>query len=254
MQDKSRCAHGKEQELTLSQAALSGVSSHGILIFGMHRSGTSALAGSFQEAGLYLGRTLDTPFEHNPKGLQEPPAVIFMHENLLQENGGAWHAPPPSIVWGQLHKAVRDLFIESRAPHALWGLKEPRMLLVAEGWIEALPSWSGVGIFRDPVQVAQSIFLRNGFDHDKCFAIWKAYNSALIALHRKYGVPIVEFSSDSAEMEGRIRKLLVHAGLPADQAMTFFDPAIPRHREEAAELALPQDVARLLAELRDVAW
>lgn len=41
-----------------------------VLILGMHRSGTSCLAGSLQEAGLYLGE-VNTAAPHNAKGNRE---------------------------------------------------------------------------------------------------------------------------------------------------------------------------------------
>lgn len=110
-----------------------------IAILGAHRSGTSALAGSLKRAGLYLGGVLDSGFELNPTGLQEPPAVLFMQEHLLEVNGGSWHEPPSDVVWGRLHRAVRDLFIESRFGQSVWGFKDPRTLLTLDGWYEALP-------------------------------------------------------------------------------------------------------------------
>lgn len=225
-----------------------------LLILGMHRSGTSALAGSFREAGLHMGRLLDQAIVHNPKGLQEPPAIVHMHENLLRENGGAWHDPPARIEWGPLHRAVRDLFIESRQGKGLWGFKEPRCLLVAQGWIDALPDWAGVGIFRDPRPVVRSIQLRNGFDLEKCFAIWTAYNTALLDLHRRFGLPFIEFHSDGAGMQAGIARLVAHAGLAPVADPAFFDGAIPRHGDAVDEMALPDTAARLLAALREAAW
>ena len=64
-----------------------------ILILGMHRSGTSCLAGSLQEAGLYLGE-VNTTAPHNAKGNRESRTIVALHDGLLQANGGAWDAPP----------------------------------------------------------------------------------------------------------------------------------------------------------------
>jgi len=45
-----------------------------VAILGMHRSGTSCLAGSLQELGLYLGEVYDQN-PHNPRGNRENAAA-----------------------------------------------------------------------------------------------------------------------------------------------------------------------------------
>jgi hypothetical protein len=228
-----------------------------VLILGMHRSGTSMLAGTLGAAGLHLGQVLDAPFELNPTGLREPEVLIRMHEHLLEANGGAWHDPPAQVVWGPLHRAVRDLFIESRADQLLWGFKEPRTLLVAEGWIEALPAWTAVGIFRDPAEVAASLAHRNGLAAEKALALWSFYNARLLSLQRAHGFPLIEFRADSGQMRQGLRRALSWLGLPEAAAEQLFDAELPRHSgaatagEEWAEL--PASVGTLLAELRAAA-
>ena len=90
------------------------------MVLGMHRSGTSVLMGTLRDAGVYIGQVLGHSIEGNRKGLQEAPAVLYMHENLLGANGGSWHAPPETVTWRKLHRTVRDLFVESRAHQPLW--------------------------------------------------------------------------------------------------------------------------------------
>lgn len=209
------------------------------------------LAGTLRQAGIYMGRVLDNPFALNPTGLQEPEALIWMHENLLEANGGAWHEPPAQVTWGKLHKAVRDLFIESRHGQPLWAFKEPRTLLVADGWIEALPDWTAVGIFRHPAEVAESMVKRNGFDMEKGLALWGIYNQRLLDLHRRHGFPIVEFTSDPGRMQAALTQVLIRLGLQTEAADAFYDAAIPRHFGAFGD-DLPQQVADLLAELRSI--
>jgi len=127
--------------------------SKGLAILGMHRSGTSTLAGTMRANGIYFGDVLHKGSPRNAKGFHEPRALLYMHEDLLLKNGGAWHDPPSAISWDPLHKAVRDLFIESRSDKPLWAFKDPRTLLVLEGWLEVLPNLKFVGIFRHPAEV-----------------------------------------------------------------------------------------------------
>jgi len=225
-----------------------------VLILGMHRSGTSALAGSFRDAGLYMGDVLDAPFSLNPKGLQEPASIVHMHEDLLRTNGGSWSEPPSEIRWNPLHSAVRDLFIESRKKKGIWGFKEPRTLLVFSGWLPVLPNWVGVGIFRDPREVVMSMQARNGFDLAKGFEIWRIYNQALLSLHRRFDVPVIEFRTDAEQMHSCISRLVAHVGLASPPNPKFYDAAIPRHAGLGSGIAVPPDVSHLLEELREAAW
>jgi hypothetical protein len=220
-----------------------------VMILGMHRSGTSMLAGTLAAAGVHLGRVLDAPFPLNPTGLQEPEALVWMHEHLLAANGGAWHEPPARVVWDRLHRAVRDLFVESRAGRPLWGFKEPRTLLVAEGWIAALPDWTAVGIFRHPVEVAASLADRNGFAPDKGFALWCAYNRRLLALQRAHGFALIEFSADPARMRAGLDRARDFLGLAAGAGP--YDAALPRHA--AGDAAMPEEARALLGALRAAA-
>lgn len=216
----------------------------------MHRSGTSTLAGTLRNAGVYFGEVLDTKISFNPKGLNEAPAVLFMQQDLLEKNGGEWHDPPATVVWGNLHKAVRDLFIESRAGRSLWAFKDPRTLLTLEGWLDALPGLDCVGIFRHPAEVAMSIHLRNDFPIAKCIEIWRIYNARLLAIRNDRDVPVIEFVSDPEAMAASFSALLAHVGLaPSPDAMGFYDTAMKHH--DRPQIDLPPGVEELYHQLRD---
>ena len=77
-----------------------GDAQRSVVILGMHRSGTSVLAGSLQEAGLVLGDVV-TQAPHNKKGNRENRAIMFMQEDLLQSNGGSWDNPPKNGALGE---------------------------------------------------------------------------------------------------------------------------------------------------------
>ena len=54
-----------------------------VAVLGMHRSGTSALAGSLEQHGLFLGR-VSTSNPHNPKGNRESAEVRRLNEDVLR--------------------------------------------------------------------------------------------------------------------------------------------------------------------------
>lgn len=218
------------------------------MVLGMHRSGTSALTGVLRQSGLYLGAALDAPIARNPTGLQEPAAVLHMHEDLLNANGGCWHAPPDQVTWDKLHCAVRDLFIESRQGTGLWGFKDPRTLLVIDGWIEVLPHWSAVGIFRAPQAVARSLMARNGLEEEACYRLWEAYNTRLLQLHRLYNIPLVEFRSDTETTRADMLRVVEALGLRPD--VSLLDGRIPTHSAASDPETVPEPLQGLWRDLQ----
>jgi hypothetical protein len=225
-----------------------------LVVLGMHRSGTSVLMGTLRDAGVHIGQVLDSSIEGNRKGLQEAPAVLYMQENLLEASGGSWHAPPETVEWRELHRSVRDLFIESRAGVPLWGFKDPRTLLTLEGWLEALPHLEPVGIFRHPLPVARSLQRRNGLPLTQGVALWMAYNRRLLAWHRQRPFPLLEFHADPRHVRRGLDAVLAALDLPLRRQAAeagFFAPELrtPLPPEEPLE----GEAADLYQELQQIA-
>ncbi|MEB3255353.1 MAG: hypothetical protein VKJ05_03080 [Synechococcaceae cyanobacterium] len=225
-----------------------------VVVLGMHRSGTSVLMGTLRDAGVHIGQVLGSSIEGNPKGLQEAPSVLYMQENLLESSGGSWSAPPDQVVWRELHRSVRDLFIESRAALPLWGFKDPRTLLTLEGWLEVLPQLEPVGIFRHPLPVARSLQRRNGFPIEQGVALWLAYNRRLLAWQRQRPFPLIEFDPDPARVRQGLAAVVAALDLPqrrqAEEA-SFFTPQ--RNPAAPPEAALEGEAAAIYAELQQIA-
>ena len=75
-----------------------------VSIVGMHRSGTSCLAGTLEEAGLHLGNVI-TEAPHNAKGNRENRSIMDLHEELLVHSGGSWDRPPDRLSWSDAHRS-----------------------------------------------------------------------------------------------------------------------------------------------------
>lgn len=225
-----------------------------LTVLGMHRSGTSMLAGTLREAGVYLGNVIGDSIAYNRKGLLEPRSILFMHEDLLQVNGGDWRTPPRDPEWNNLHLAVRDLFIESRAGHPLWGFKDPRTLFTLSAWQSALPSLEMVGIFRHPQEVAASLRHRNGFALEEGLEIWRKYNERLLSIHAEAGFPVIEFHQSPERLRGKLSALLEALRLPqplGPSELGFFEEGIRQHH--TIETSLPAAVEDVYRQLKDIA-
>lgn len=214
-------------------------------ILGMHRSGTSTLSGSLEEAGVYLGR-VSIQNDFNLKGNRENKEILSFHNKLLKGNGGCWNAPPNDVIWKKKHRKTRDMIIRGFNGHPLWGFKDPRTLFTLDGWLEAIPDLKLVGVFRHPILVAQSLHRRNDFPIKKGIDLWCQYNQRLIHYHKLLNFPIISFDEEAADFNRKVSNIIFRLGLnPYSAKMTFFDPSL-RNTEVKQEQYDLSDKARYI--------
>lgn len=218
-----------------------------LMVVGMHRSGTSFLTGSLQQAGLELGK-FSAWNPHNLKGNRENLDIVAFSDEVLAARGCAWDAPPKQpIVWSEAEYAkARELIAEyDGVPR--WGFKDPRALLLVEGWQHLLPDLRFVGIFRHPTAVAQSLAARGGMPQDQAFALWLAYNKRLLSLYRQARFPLLCFDEDEAVLHRKLDVVLGELGLTSVVEERFFSPELKHHQQ--VRQPLPSELQKLYREL-----
>jgi hypothetical protein len=200
-----------------------------IAILGMHRSGTSCLTGSLQEAGLELG-DYHTWNPYNRKGNRENQAFVDLHDSLLEANGGSWDNPPGATVWPAAHRErARGLLAEYAGIPAL-GFKDPRCLLALNGWRELVPDLEEVGIFRHPEAVAASLLNRSQIPREQALALWYCYNRLLYQEHRQRGFPLLCFDDEERVFNQKVDDVVRQLRLQPVAAPTrFYDNALKTH-------------------------
>ena len=176
-----------------------------VAIIGMHRSGTSCLAGCLQDLGLTLG-LVNTAAPHNKKGNREDPRLWPVHDAVLARVGAAWDTPPTEpVAWtaseiADLRAVLADYDDLSRP----WGFKDPRATVLLDGWFEVLPDLRLVASFRHPTAVAASLHARNGFSDEHAFAAWAGYNRAVLRWAAEPAmVAVIDY--DAPDYEARVR-------------------------------------------------
>jgi len=222
-----------------------------VCVLGMHRSGTSCLTGSLEEAGLHLGDVARVG-PYNAKGNRENSRVMALQEAVLVHSGGRWDRPPEHVTWSDAHRAERDAIIRSYAEVPNWGFKDPRSILLIDFWREALPKLQTVATLRHPHLVAESLCHRGGGSVADWLELWAKYNERLLAIYEADPFPIVRF--DLGE-EAYLRSLAVvmdRIGLRKPERMEFFDPIL-RHHEAPPTDSLPERVSLLYQSLCRVA-
>ncbi|WP_147335738.1 sulfotransferase family protein [Pseudotabrizicola alkalilacus] len=227
-----------------------------VVVLGMHRSGTSCLTGSLEEAGLALGN-VDRKRHTNPKGNRESLSIMDLNNAVLIANGATWDTPPAGVCdWSTEQLEWRDRLIAEYAEYPLWGFKDPRTLLVLEGWLQGLPAPQLVGTFRHPLAVAQSLQTRNGFEIEKGINLWTAYNQRLLRVMESHPVPLLCFDWTAECYNAVLRGLAVRLGLtPPETPFSFFETHLRRNtsQPDAPLPAAAQDIyQQLLQRSRDL--
>lgn len=202
----------------------------GVFILGMHRSGTSSLAGMLGSCGLYLGNVSQYR-RTNKKGHQEGRAS-WVNEELLRANGGTWYSPiAVERVPPKYQTLVDECYLELaigayRAGYSRWAIKDPRMLF-------CLPAWSGkeasfVATFRHPAKVVSSLLARQERYVEKQgdpWELWYQYNSRLLSLYLANPFPIVNFDWDAERYRTAVQNIARDLDLNPEQE-SFFEPGL----------------------------
>jgi hypothetical protein len=226
-------------------------SSQGYCILGMHRSGTSCLAGCLEEAGLHVGE-VEKWAPHNTKGNREHLGVRALNDEVLAESQGAWDCPPRSIFWTKEQAQRRDEIVDELAGRGDWAFKDPRSLLTRRFWQAGIPSLRFLGTFRHPLDVARSLSQREGMSLGDSLSLWVAYNEKLLAQWVLHRFPVVSFDWAPAEYKRAVSQLTAAVGKPvAAENIRFFDPEI-RHHGGIGPRPPPDEVAVLYGRLLEI--
>lgn len=220
-----------------------------IAVIGMHRSGTSCLAGCLEDLGLSLGEVV-TSAPHNKKGNRENPRFWPVHDAVLARVGAAWDNPPTEpVAWTAQERAdLRAVLADYDALPLPWGFKDPRATVLLDGWFEVLPDLKPIGSIRHPLAVAGSLTARNGYDQARGLAIWATYNRALLRWRETIAFDVIDY--DAPDYEARVRASAGGLGLDSTRPMPFREADL---NHQKAEGHAPEDAARLWAALQEAA-
>lgn len=174
-----------------------------IIVLGMHRSGTSALARTISLLGARLPDDLVGPNEGNPHGHWEPQAIVELNDRMLAEAGsdvyGILDVPP---VWFSSPRAQEYADEAARIIGAsfqndpLIVMKDPRTAVMLPVWTKAFAQCGyrmrHVLPLRHPDSVADSLARRHlkTIDYDA----WPAPRGQLVWL--RYTLAAVRGSRD----------------------------------------------------------
>ena len=159
-----------------------------IIVLGMHRSGTSAVARLLNLMGAYFGgENISTGASaENEKGFWERLDVRALNDSMLHNANCDWDRIAeldldaiPEDFLNAYRRTARDIVLNLDA-HRPWFIKEPRLCILLPLWRGALELPFCVHVFRHPLEVARSLKARNGIPIKVGLALWEAYNTKAI--------------------------------------------------------------------------
>jgi len=221
-----------------------------IVVLGMHRSGTSSVAGLLARMGVWAGSDADLLIgPDNPKGHYELARLHGACLRRLEAAGGDWKHPPsahPGAAIDAFRRDVGDL-LETLEPHRPWLIKEPRLCLVARDLLPLLTRPVFVHVVREPRAVAASLAARDGLDPVRALALWEHYTRAAFAASRGWPRVLIDYADLMTDPLGTARRLIGELAafgvdglqLPADTVIEdWLRAPSARARETAGDIAL----------------
>ncbi|WP_407878125.1 hypothetical protein [Francisella sciaenopsi] len=151
-------------------------------VLGMHRSGTSALAGTLSIIGCDFGSKLTKPLKENPKGFFENIYSQLLDKDMMHDNGFTWDTYTmtvddiPKEKQIEYIKRAEEILISEFANADKIAIKDPRICILFPIWEQACKNL-GIDIkviipYRNPTEVAMSLETRNKFSHQKSYLVW----------------------------------------------------------------------------------
>ena len=165
------------------------------IVLGMHRSGTSAVARVLNLMGFYFGgEEVGTGrSSENEKGFWERRDVRALNDAILFDAGCDWDCLSaldldalPGHKRAEYAALAADIVMRLDA-HRPWFVKEPRLCALFPIWRDVLEMPVCVHVRRNPLEVAESLRVRNGMPLDVGLALWEAYNVRALAASELLG-------------------------------------------------------------------
>lgn len=227
-----------------------------LVILGMHRSGTSSVAGALSLLGAAAPKTLLEPAPDNPKGFWESREIVQFNDRVLQA-GQSWWNDWRDFDFDKISKADVQAFQEE-IPALLSSefdeastivLKDPRLCRLWSLWEPAVQQAGYRPLYviplRSPLEVAKSLAARNGFSLAEGMVLWLQH--VLEAERTTRGAPrcILMWEDFMQDWREEVHKL--------EKAIAWRAPTRNPETEAAVDEFLAPDLRRQRADCSDLA-
>lgn len=167
----------------------SATSSRTVVVLGLHRSGTSMVAGALDALGVNMGASprpgrINAPSWSNPTGYFEDAAFVSLNRRIIEHvrlrSRNSTLAPRQVLEHAAISKELRHLVSYPSDP--LWGWKDPQTILTIQEFLPYLTNPHFVVCRRETDEIIQSFRRREWFTEREIGAIIAEYSAQLVAL------------------------------------------------------------------------
>jgi len=202
-----------------------------LIILGMHRSGTSLLAGSCRLLGADLGGHMMDARQDNVMGFWEHDEIVRIHDGILERLGFAWDdvRALPDKWW--TYQGIQGPRAELKAvlqrdfgTASLGCVKDPRLCRLLPLWQELLKElgWEPLYLLstREPGEIVASLKSRNGFSAEKSTLLTLRYLLDAEAASRGGKRVSLDYADLLKDWQGTLKPAWSQLGLawPSDAA------------------------------------
>lgn len=185
-----------------------------LVVLGMHRSGTSSVAGTLALLGAKAPQTLMRPAEDNPKGFWESEVLAELNDRLLAAGGSNWHdwrrfdLASVSEALPSFHNEATNKLATEFGDANLIVLKDPRICRLFGFWRNVLEE-SGYRVvvicpLRSPAEVAASLMARNDMSRSHALRLWLRHVSDAERVSRSLPRRLLAWSDFITDWRGQI--------------------------------------------------
>jgi hypothetical protein len=190
-----------------------------VLVLGMHRSGTSAVARVLSLIGAGLPRHVMAASGSNVAGHWEPKRIVELNERLLLEGDSAWNDWRHFAAESALSPSARKRFRAEIAREieqefegeSLFVLKDPRISRITPLYLDALATLNiavkVVLVSRHPMEVAGSLQARDGMPTSDALLLWLRHDLDAEAATRGADRLVLSYDALMDDPDGAIRRL-----------------------------------------------
>ncbi|MTI59815.1 MAG: hypothetical protein FH762_07465 [Firmicutes bacterium] len=168
-----------------------------VIVLGMHRSGTSMIAGILDRLGINMGDNLIGAMPSNPYGHYEDKEFVELNDRILHAAGGSWYNPPGREALLEKQNTFKDdilsLVRKINDSSKYCGWKDPRTSLTIELFHPYLTAPKFIVCHRAAAQVANSLQKRSGIPPEVGIILKREYDGRLTDFFtRNKGLPKID--------------------------------------------------------------
>lgn len=251
--------------------------STGVVVLGMHRSGTSALSGILSR--VYdldlLGDKMIEPDPSNPKGYFENFHLVYQNEQFMIDQNmprydalQSFDAATATVIANRNASQhfingeilMRGFYIALSQRRA-WLMKDPRLCFTLPVWLCLMDGSPGVVfIYRDPVEVSMSLHSKGEFSME--FGLWFWLENNMLAIKNSahlcrvvvahdnfYRNPVDEVERIGSELQRRCRISNVRSAMRSKEELqavvtTFIQPNLRHHHQSNVDICSKKESTR----------